>query len=294
MRRQLLEPELEQPALTRICGEVQQPEVAEVAGDHEIRALMLGQRLDVVQCLCFSLDQVRACGLHFDQRGAGDQGVDVTLAAGRGTLRALLVHRRGRTGDPEDPQQIAHERLRLATLIPLRIAPLRHESSCSGADIGQYEQASWSWMHHPRAGPERTLSPVSPQPFTPYPAPPAGRSSEMRARYPRYYAQRYLLGAAESVVAGYQRAVAGGTPVSMSHSWRDLDVPDESVQVIVGGERLLLTVEEWLDRIELAQPHLMSWQTAGYTSRARKTAPDADAWSRTGHEAIRRANPGRR
>lgn len=57
----------------------------------------------------------------------------------------------------------------------------------------------------------------------------------MRARYPRYYAQKDLLGAAESVVAGYQRAVAGGTPVSMSHSWRAPDVPDESVQVIVGS-----------------------------------------------------------
>ena len=45
----------------------------------------------------------------------------------------------------------------------------------------------------------------------------------------------------------------------MSHSWRDPDAPDESVQVIVGGGRLFLTVEVWLDRIELAKPHVISW-----------------------------------
>lgn len=58
----------------------------------------------------------------------------------------------------------------------------------------------------------------------------------MRARSPRYYAQKGLLGAAESVVAGYHRAVAGGTPVSITHSWRNPDLPDESVQVTVGEE----------------------------------------------------------
>ncbi|MGO1324488.1 hypothetical protein ACTXKH_19835 [Brachybacterium tyrofermentans] len=135
---------------------------------------------------------------------------------------------------------------------------------------------------------------MSPQPFTPYPAPPSGRSSEMRARYPRYYAQKDLLGAAESVVAGYQRAVAGGTPVSMSHSWRDPDVPDESVQVIVGGERLLLTVEEWLDRIELAQPHLMSWVSARVHLEGAKDRAGRGRVEPYWHEAIHRANPGRR
>ncbi len=116
----------------------------------------------------------------------------------------------------------------------------------------------------------------------------------MRARYPRYYAQKDLLGAAESVVADYQRAVAGGTTVTMNHSWRDPNVPDESVQVIVGGERLLLTVDEWLDRIELAKPHVMSWVSArvhleGAKDRARRGRVEP-YW----HEAIRRANPGRR
>lgn len=134
---------------------------------------------------------------------------------------------------------------------------------------------------------------MSPQPFTPYPAPTSGRSSEMRARYPRYYAQKDLLDAAESVVTGYHRAVAGGTPVSMSHSWRDPNVPDESVQVVVAGERLLLTVDEWLGRIELAKPYVMSWVSSRVHLEGAKPARSGGRVESFWFEAIRRANPGR-
>ncbi|HIX00158.1 MAG TPA: hypothetical protein H9871_08440, partial [Candidatus Nesterenkonia stercoripullorum] len=133
---------------------------------------------------------------------------------------------------------------------------------------------------------------MSPQPFTRYPAPPSGRSSGMRARYPRYYAQKDLLDAAESVVAGYQRAVAGGTPVTMSHSWRDPDLPDESIQVTVGEEQLLLTVEEWLGRIELAKPHVMSWVSARVHLEGAKHRAGRGRAEPYWHEAVRRANPG--
>lgn len=132
------------------------------------------------------------------------------------------------------------------------------------------------------------------QPFTPYPPRPSGRSDEMRARYPRYYAQRDLLGAAESVIAGYHRAVVGGTPVSMTHSWRDPDLPDESVQVSIGDERLLLTVEEWLDRIEVAESYVMSWVSARVHLEGAKHGTDRSSGEPYWHEAVRRANPGRR
>ncbi len=116
----------------------------------------------------------------------------------------------------------------------------------------------------------------------------------MRARYPRHYVQKDLLGAAESVVAGYHRAVAGGTPVSMSHSWRDPDLPDESVQLAVGDERLLLTVDEWLDRIELVQPYVMSWVSARVHLEGAKHRAGRGRVEPFWHEAVRRANPGRR
>lgn len=135
---------------------------------------------------------------------------------------------------------------------------------------------------------------MSPEPFTPYPARPSGRSGEMRARYPRYYAQRDLLGAAESVVAGYHRAVVGGTPVSMTHSSRDPDLPDESVQVTVGDEQLLLTVEEWMNRIELAESYVMSWVSSRVHLEGAKHGAGRGREEPYWHEAVRRANPGRR
>lgn len=116
----------------------------------------------------------------------------------------------------------------------------------------------------------------------------------MRARYPRYYAQKDLLDAAESVVAGYHRAVAGGTSVSMSHSWRDPKVADESVQVVVGGERLLLTVDEWLGRTELAKPYVMSWVSARVHLEGAKDRVGRGRVEPFWYEAVRRANPGRR
>lgn len=134
---------------------------------------------------------------------------------------------------------------------------------------------------------------MNPQPFTPYPPRPSGRLGEMRARYPKYYAQRDLLGAAESVIAGYHRAVVGGTPVSMNHSWRDSDLPDESVQVTVGDEQLLLTVEEWLGHIELAESYVMSWVSSRVHLEGAKPARSRGRVETFWFEAIRRANPGR-
>lgn len=116
----------------------------------------------------------------------------------------------------------------------------------------------------------------------------------MRAKYPRYYAQRDLLGAAESIVAGYRRAVVGGTPVSMTHSWRDRDLPDESVQVTVGDEQLLLTVEEWLGRIELAESYVMSWVSSRVHLEGAKHGAGRGLAEPYWHEAVRRANPARR
>src|SRR5699024_3620795 len=70
----------------------------------------------------------------------GDQCVDVATLAGRGTLRALLVHRCGGTSDPEDPQQIPHEGLRLTALVPLSVTPLRDERPSARPDVGQHER----------------------------------------------------------------------------------------------------------------------------------------------------------
>ncbi|GAP77909.1 MULTISPECIES: hypothetical protein [Brachybacterium] len=116
----------------------------------------------------------------------------------------------------------------------------------------------------------------------------------MRARYPRYYAQKDLLDAAESVVAGYHRAVAGGTPVSLTHSSRDPDLPDESVQVTVSDEQLLLTVEEWLGCLELVESYVMSWVSARVHLEGAKDRAGRGRVEPFWYEAIRRANPGRR
>src|SRR5699024_11721149 len=140
MDGQLVEVELNGGRVVSLGGEVQQPETAEVAGYDVVRPLVVGQGFHVVQCLRFGGDEVFAGGLHLDQRGAGDQGVDVAALPGRCPLRALLVHGGGRPCDAEDGQEIAHERLCLTALVPLGVAPLGHEGTCSGADVGQDER----------------------------------------------------------------------------------------------------------------------------------------------------------
>ncbi|MEE1652103.1 hypothetical protein V1260_15080 [Brachybacterium sp. J144] len=130
---------------------------------------------------------------------------------------------------------------------------------------------------------------------TPYPATTAGQSrAELRPKHPRYFAHEDLLAAAESVVAGYNRSVTGGTPVSLTHSWRDPDLPDESVQITVGDEHLLLTVDEWLNRTELAEPYVMAWVSSRVRLEGAQAVRGRGRAEPTWHDAIRRANPGRR
>ncbi|WP_270407840.1 hypothetical protein [Brachybacterium paraconglomeratum] len=130
---------------------------------------------------------------------------------------------------------------------------------------------------------------------TPYPGATAGRSrAVLRPKHPRYFARPDLLAAAESVVADYNRSVAGGTPVSLTHSWRDPDLPKESVQITVGGEQLLLTVDEWLDRTELVEPYVMAWVSSRVRLEGAKAVRSRGRGEPTWHDAIRRANPGRR
>src|SRR5699024_8860836 len=83
MDGQLVEVELNGGRVVSLGGEVQQPETAEVAGYDVVRPLVVGQGFHVVQCLRFGGDEVFAGGLHLDQRGAGDQGVDVAALPGR-------------------------------------------------------------------------------------------------------------------------------------------------------------------------------------------------------------------
>ena len=64
--------------------------------------------------------------------------------------------------------------------------------------------------------------------------------------------------------------------------------------MIVGGERLLLTVDEWADRMELAKPHVMSWVSARVYLEGAKPARSRGRVEPFWYEAIRRANPGRR
>lgn len=130
---------------------------------------------------------------------------------------------------------------------------------------------------------------------TPYPGATAGRSrAVLRPKHPRYFAHQDLLAAAESVVAGYNRSVTGGTPVSLTHSWRDPGLPKESVQITVGDEQLLLTVDEWLDRPELAEDYVMAWVSSRVRLEGAKAVKSRGRGEPTWHDAIRRANPGRR
>ncbi|WP_156488650.1 hypothetical protein [Brachybacterium sp. sponge] len=130
---------------------------------------------------------------------------------------------------------------------------------------------------------------------TPYPGTTAGQSrAVLRPKHPRYFAHQDLLAAAESVVTGYNRSVTGGTPVSMTHSWRDPSLPDEAVQITVGDEHLLLTVDEWLGRTELAEDYVMTWVSSRVRLEGAKAAKSRGRGEPTWHDAIRRANPGRR
>lgn len=81
----------------------------------------------------------------------------------------------------------------------------------------------------------------------------------LRPKHPRYFAHQDLLAAPESVVADYSCSIEGGTPVILTRSPREPDLPDESVQVAVADERLLLTVNEWLERTELVAPFVTAW-----------------------------------
>lgn len=126
---------------------------------------------------------------------------------------------------------------------------------------------------------------------TPYPGATAGRSrAELRPKHPRYFAHQDLLAAGASVVAGYKRSVTGGTPVSVTHSLRDPDLPDESVQITVGDEQLLLTVDEWLDRAELAETYVMAWVYARVRLEGATAARGRGLGEPSWHDAIRRAN----
>lgn len=130
---------------------------------------------------------------------------------------------------------------------------------------------------------------------TPYPGATVGRSrAVLRPKHPRYFAHQDLLAAAESIVAGYNRSVTGGTPVSLTHSWRDPTLPDESVQITVGDEQLLLTVDAWLNRTELAKPYVMTWVSSRVHLEGAKNRAGHGCAEPYWHEAVRRANPGRR
>src|SRR5699024_4391928 len=105
----------------------------------EVRALVIREGLDVVQCLSFGALEVLAGGLHLDQCGAGDEGVDVAALPGRRALSSPLVHRRGGSSDAKDLEKVPHKALSLASFIPFSVAPLRYEGPGAGAYICQHE-----------------------------------------------------------------------------------------------------------------------------------------------------------
>lgn len=129
---------------------------------------------------------------------------------------------------------------------------------------------------------------------TPYHGATAGRSrAVLRPKYPRYFAHQDLIAAAESVVAGYNRSVVGGTPVSLTHNWRDPELPHESVQITVGDEHLLLTVDDWLNRTELAESYVMAWVSSRVRLEGAKDRAGRGRAEPYWHEAVHHANPGR-
>ncbi|UEJ82774.1 hypothetical protein Bra3105_00100 [Brachybacterium halotolerans subsp. kimchii] len=116
----------------------------------------------------------------------------------------------------------------------------------------------------------------------------------LRDRYPRYFAYEDLLSAVERVVSGYRRTVDGGTPVTFTHSHRDVELPADTVRVTAGGDTLDLTVDAWIEHLETAEAYVLAWVTArvhlqGATLTSGRGRPDP-YWQ----DAVRQANPGRR
>lgn len=114
----------------------------------------------------------------------------------------------------------------------------------------------------------------------------------LRSRYPRYYAHRDFMSAAERVVSGYRRTVDGGTPVGLTHSHRDSGLPEDTVRVSTPDDSIVYTALVWAGRDDDLEEHLRRWLLGRIhlegTKRGHGRRPDP-WWVRV----WQKANPGR-
>lgn len=124
----------------RFRDKAHETKALEVAREDVVGALMLRERLDVVEGLLLSRNKVSTRAFHFNDDGSRNERVNKPVLARRRTPSALLVHGGRAAADAEASKEAAHKLLCLALFIAFRIAPLRHKRARAIADIRKNER----------------------------------------------------------------------------------------------------------------------------------------------------------
>ncbi|UQN31050.1 hypothetical protein [Brachybacterium kimchii] len=78
-----------------------------------------------------------------------------------------------------------------------------------------------------------------------------------------------------------------------THSSRDASLPAETVRVTVDREYLDLTVDEWMDQLDAAEPYVLAWVSPRVNLQGAKLTTSRGRPDPYWKDALREANPGR-